>query len=155
MRVLKLVLPVIGIALIGLSLMLGMPGSSQAQKGGGATFKLQVCNKYGKLIALALVNRTAPGENRLVVHGWYGIAANKCIEGDLPQGPLGLFAFADAGNNQLKAWGGDTQICVRVDKNFQRVITPNYRCRRENNETTVGFGVVENVDQPEVSLDLD
>jgi uncharacterized membrane protein len=152
MRALKLAL-----CAICLSLVMGISGPGQAQLGGGGggTFQLEVCNKYGKLIALALVNRTAPNEDRFVIHGWYGIEPGKCAGGQLPLGNVGLFGFADAGNNQFKTWGGDVQLCVSLGKNFKRVLTPNYRCRRENNEIAVGFGVLQVTDKPEVSITLE
>jgi len=143
----------IGLCLISLSLMVGFSGSGKAES--ADTFKLELCNKYGKIIALSLINRSAPNSDKFVVHGWYGIKVNDCVTGDLPRGEVGVFAYADAGNNQVKTWGGDTQICVTIGKNFQRVLTQNYRCRREANELTVGFAILKVTDEPAVSIPLD
>lgn len=128
-----------GLAALCLPLMLGVSGPGQAQLGGGgSTFKLTVCNGYGKPIMLALVHRAAPNDQRFVVKGWFAIEQG-CAEGELPRGNFGTFAFSATGDRVEQVWGGDIPICVNLSKNFERIVTDNYRCRKEAQELVVPF----------------
>ena len=148
MRALKLVFGV-----ICLSLMLGISGQAQLGGGNQDTFNLKICNSYGKPILLSLVHRVAPQDQRFVVKGWF-VLENGCAEGELPRGNFGTFAFAPAGDKIEQIWAGDIPICVVATKNFERVLTDNYRCRRENQEVIVRFQGWRVTDEPEIAIEF-
>ena len=133
-----------------LALMLGISGPGQAQFGGGEKkdlFKLQLCNKFTAAVRVSLIHRTAPGENRFVVRGWFGIEQDKCVEGDLPHGPFAIFVYSDSAQ---KAWGGNLRACVNPGANFETILAPNSRCKQ--GEVLVGFAPFDAPTEPEVGI---
>lgn len=136
-----------------LSVVMGISGPSQAQFGGGEKqelFKLQLCNKFSAPVRAALVHRAAPGQDRFVVRGWFGVKDGECGEGELPHGPFALFVYSDAAQ---KAWGGNLRLCVNPGANFQNILVPNSRCKQ--GEVLVGFQPFDAPTEPEVSLTIE
>ena len=113
------------------------PLSAQAQ--GQGTFRFGVCNKSPYAAAVAIGHHPSASDEGFVVEGWWAIDAGKCgLVGSFPQGWFYYFAIGlDANGKPAKVWGGDTKVCVPLDK-FSRTVTANYKC--QSNEVLVGFG---------------
>ena len=152
MRALTLALSIAGLSLP--ALLVGMSGPGQAQ---GPTFKLEVCSGWPRPVALSLVHRTAPNEQRYVVKGWFGLQQGRCGSVDLPRGNFATFAFSINNGKADKIWAGQGEqavtICVDLSKDtFERVVTDNYQCKEENKEIEVPFQIWRVTNQPGVKV---
>jgi uncharacterized membrane protein len=143
------------VTLVGLclSLMLAMAGQGNAQPGGDGTFVLKVCNSYDKPILLALVHRAAPNDERFVVKGWFALEPG-CAEADVPRGNFATFAFAPGADGVEQVWAGDIPICVNLYKNFERIVTESYHCRKEKQEVVVPFQSWRVTDGPGIAIEF-
>jgi uncharacterized membrane protein len=135
------------------SFALGFAGSANAQLGGqqsqSATFGLKVCNNANENIVISLAHRVSPTDARFVVHGWFGLAPG-CEQVTLPRGWVYYFALPTTSEGY---WGGDTNICISIKGNYERIIDQNYVCK-EGEEVLAPFQGVQVTNQQTYTINI-